>query len=205
MTHYYCSYYKANILISLVGFAAILLFLAKDYWELSFSIAATIGFLIMLINKYLWKYKPFIWLFWIEDFSGRYEGFVEYEFKNKYGEIEQGKLKHIKIIHQTGSSIKVNSFTIKLDGSPSSVSGSISMCVSDMGDEKHFELIYSYLNNGDNHQYFPPHYGTEIIKIVKNGKDKFLSGRYFTERLPFQTRGKFIGLKKVSDNLEHIF
>jgi hypothetical protein len=76
----------------------------------------------------------------------------------------------------------------------------------DKPEDGHYMLIYNYLNNGDGSQGFSPHYGTEVIKFIKkeNG-DQYLSGKYYTERLPYQTKGQFIDLKKVSDNLIHEF
>ena len=79
------------------------------------------------------------------------------------------------------------------------------MFVEKLKDGVHFELIYNYLNDGNAELNFSPHYGTEIIKFIKKGDDTLISGRYFTERLPHQTRGKFLEMKRVSDDLKHDF
>lgn len=198
-------YYKTNVLISIIAFVAIALFLAKDYWGISFSIISIIGLLLLIINNWLWKVKPFSYMFWVQDFSGRYEGELEYEFRGENCVIKKGILKHIKIIHQSGSNISVFSFTLTHEGKQSSSSESKGVYVEKMKDDKHYQLIYSYLNDGNGELGFSPHYGTEIIKVIQNGNKRILSGRYFTERLPFQTKGKFIELKKVSNNLSHVF
>ena len=78
------------------------------------------------------------------------------------------------------------------------------MYVEKTRDDKHFRLLYNYLNEGSTEQGFPPHYGTEILKVYKNGKGKVLSGRYFTEREP-QTKGDFIEMEWISDDLSHEF
>jgi len=80
------------------------------------------------------------------------------------------------------------------------------MFVRKTNDEKHFELIYTYLNNGSTEQNFPPHYGTETIKIIIDDDNsiKKLSGGYFTNREP-QTKGSFKEMKWTNNNLNHNF
>ena len=46
------------------------------------------------------------------------------------------------------------------------------------------------MNEGDSGQGFSPHYGTETLKLIQKDKEKFLVGRYYTERLPYGTKGK---------------
>jgi len=201
----FLKYYKPKVLLGLVIYLVIAIVWAKENLGLSLSATASIGFILVLIEKYLWKIRPFSWMFWIENFSGRYEGELEYHYKDENCSIITGKLKHVKIISQTGSNICVHSFTIKADGIKSSLSESKGMYVEKTADGKHFQLMYNYLNEGNPKLNLTTHYGTEIIKFIKNGNSKKLSGRYFTERLPFQTRGEFIELKWVSNNLEHEF
>ncbi|WP_137401340.1 hypothetical protein [Echinicola rosea] len=204
MNNGYFKYYKSSVLVSLLVILGISLFLAKDYWGLSFSIVSVITGLLFVIDKWLWKTRLFSWMFWIEDFSGRYEGYLEYEYRDDKCVVKKGKLKHVKIIHQTGSKITVFSFTQKPDGTPSSVSESLGLHVDKTNGDKHFELIYSYLNHGSTEQNFSPHYGTEIIKVIGTHKKK-ISGRYFTERLPYLTKGIFKDMKWISKNEEHEF
>lgn len=168
------------------------------------SATILVGGFVFLIDKWLWKYPPFNWLFWIDDFSGRYKGYLCYQYSDN-GTIKSGELEHVKIISQTGSSINVASFTIKKDGSLSSPSNNKGMYVEHTQDEQHFNLIYNYLNEGSTDQGFPPHYGTEIVKFIKDDKTKELSGRYYTNRTPFQTKGEFKNLLWVSNNKKHDF
>lgn len=205
MSKTFFQYYKPSVLIGLIAILAIALFLAKDYWGLSFSIIGIISLILYVVDEWLWKFPIFSWMFWTDNFSGRYEGYLEFEYRDENCEIKTGKLKHIKIIHQKGSKICVYSFTIKKDGKPSSVSENKGMYVELLNGEKHFQLIYSYLNGGNPELKFSPHYGTDIIKFLKKGKSKTITGRYFTERLPFSTKGKYVDLKWVSDNQEHDF
>lgn len=205
MNNGYFKYYKSSILISLLAILAIALYLAKDFWGLSISIVSIMTSLLFVIDKWLWNTRLFSWMFWVDDFSGRYEGWLEYEYRDESCQIKTGALKHVKIVHQTGSKITIFSFTIKSDGTASSLSESQGMYVERTNGEKHFNLIYSYLNQGSPEQGFPPHYGTEIIKVIGSKENKVLSGRYFTERLPFSTKGKFTDLKWVSNNEQHDF
>lgn len=198
-------YYKSSVLIFLIGLLLFIVITAKDYWGLSISVFGMVSTLLILITTYLWKYKPFIWLYWIDDFSGRYEGFLSFHYKDESGETKTGELKHVKLINQSGSRITVSSFTIKKDGTKSSLSVSKGMFVEKTEDEQHYRLIYNYLNNGSSKQGFPPHYGTEVIKFIKKSNKKILSGGYYTEREPFQTKGEFLKLKWVNNDLNHEF
>ncbi len=198
-------YYKPNFLIGLVIVLFAVIFSAKQYFLLSISIFGIVTLLISLTTKYLWKYKPFCWLFWTDDFSGRYEGYLKYQYQDENGAIKTGELYHIKIISQSGSLINVSSFTKKPDGTFSSPSINKGMFVDTTQDGQHYNLIYNYHNDGSTILGHPPHYGTEIVKFIKNGKDKKLSGCYFTNRMPFQTKGEFIDLKWVSNNKKHEF
>ena len=205
MKHDYLKYYHSKTLIFLIGVLLFVVVAAKEYWTLSISVFGLTSILLILITNHLWKFKPFIWLFWVDDFSGRYEGFLHYQYQDDSGEIKSGKLKHVKLINQNGSRITISSFTIKPDGSKSSLSVNKGMFVEKTEDEQHYRLIYNYLNEGSVEQGFPPHYGTEIIKFIKQGNDKVLSGGYFTGREPYQTKGEFSELKWVSNNLNHEF
>lgn len=198
-------YYKPNALVGLVSFSAIGIFSGIVHLGISVSILAVIGIILFLIDEYLWKIKPFSLLYWIEDFSGRYEGFLEYEYRDEKCNLKTGKLKHIKVISQTGSKICVFSFTKLENGDSSSMSQNKGMFVEKLEDGKHYQLMYNYLNEGNLELNFPPHYGTEIIKFIKIENIKHISGKYFTNRLPFQTRGKFSDMKKVSSDLSHDF
>ncbi|MCH2488569.1 MAG: hypothetical protein MK211_00340 [Flavobacteriales bacterium] len=201
----YLKYYHPQFLMGLVIVSFALIYVAKQSLGLSISVFGILTLLITLITKYLWRYKPFKWLFWVEDFSGRYEGKLIYQYKDDKGKIQTGELEHIKIVSQSGSNIHVSSFTKKPDGSLSSPSVNKGMYVETTQDGQHFNLIYNYLNEGSTEQGFPPHYGTEVIKFIKDGKEKRLSGRYYTNRSPYQTNGEFKDLKWISNNKKHEF
>ncbi|NQY30396.1 MAG: hypothetical protein HRT69_13095 [Flavobacteriaceae bacterium] len=201
----YFKYYKPNFLIGFIIAAFVIVYLAKEYFVLSISIFGVITLLIGLITKYFWKSPIFKWLFWVDDFSGRYEGKLIYQYVDELGKLQTGERDHIKIINQTGSKITVSSFTKKSDGSKSSLSHNKGMFVEKTQDEKHYNLIYSYLNDGSKEQGFSPHYGTEVIKFIRRGSEKSLSGSYYTDRIPHQTKGVYKDLKWVSKNDEHEF
>jgi len=95
----------------------------------------------------------------------------------------------------------ISSWTKKKDGSISSKSSSIEASIVKEKDGT-FSLLYNYLNEGNFELNFCPHYGTEVLKLVENGEGKHLVGKYYTERIPFQTKGK-IDLKFTSKQLYH--
>ncbi|WP_339893758.1 hypothetical protein [uncultured Algibacter sp.] len=201
----YLKYYHPQFLIFLIVGGFLLIYLTKESFGLSISVFSILTLILVTITKYLWKYKPFSWLFWVEDFSGRYEGRLIYQFQDENGDLQTGELEHIKIVSQTGSNINISSFTKKADGSMSSPSSNKGMYIEHTQDGQHFNFIYNYLNEGSTEQGFPPHYGTEVVKFIKNGNEKKLSGRYFTNRSPYQTKGEFKDLKWVSNNKNHDF
>jgi hypothetical protein len=141
MAQDYLKYYKSKILILLVVYVTSILLWLKSNWGIALSITSVLGILIWTIDKFLWKFKPFIWMFNIDDFSGRYEGQIKYEYKDASGNLQTNKLKHIKMIHQTGSSITVNSFTVKDNGEKSSLSVNKGMFVEKTPDGQHYQLI----------------------------------------------------------------
>lgn len=201
----FLKYYHPQFLIFLIIGGFLIIYLTKESFGLSISVFSILTLLIVTITKYLWKYKPFSWLFWVEDFSGRYEGRLIYQFQDENGDLQTGELEHIKIVSQTGSNVNISSFTKKPDGTMSSPSLNKGMYIEHTQDGQHFNLIYNYLNEGSTEQGFPPHYGTEVVKFIKDGNEKKLSGRYFTNRSPYQTKGEFKDLKWVSNNKNHDF
>jgi len=205
MSNGYLRYYKPSVLIGLLAFLGIAIYFAKDYLHLSVSIVSIISLILLAIDFWLWKTLLFSWMFWVDDFSGRYEGFLEYEYRDEYCNVKKGKLSHVKIIHQSGSKITIFSFTKYDDKKASSLSENIGMYVEKMNGEKHYQLTYTYLNNGNGDLKYPHHSGTDVIKFIRKGKEKQLSGRYYTERVPFSTRGKYLELNWVSNDQTHDF
>ncbi|MCT4589113.1 MAG: hypothetical protein N4A71_14925 [Carboxylicivirga sp.] len=201
----YFNYYKSEVLVGLISVLAIVIFLAKEQWGISITIAGTITTLLVFTSKHLWKHPLFKWMFWVDNFSGRYEGIVKYQYVDGNGNCNTGEMKQVKIINQTGSRITVSTFTVTPDGTKSSLSVNKGMYVEKTEDEQHYRLIYNYHNEGSTEQGFPPHYGTEVIKFIKNGEDKSLSGNYYTGRHPFQTKGELIDFKHINNNLKHEF
>lgn len=201
----YFKYYKPNLLIYLIIGLFVLIYIINKNWALSVPIMGLVVAIIIFITQRFWKYRPFKWLFWIEDFSGRYEGKLIYHYLDENGNPVSGELNHVKIICQTGSKITIHSFTIKSNGEKSSCSVNKGMYVEKTEDEQHFRLIYNYLNEGDIKQGFSLHYGTEVIKIINKGKDKIIEGFYYTNRIPYQTKGEFKDMKWISNNINHEF
>jgi len=197
-------YFRPNILVSLIAIFGIVLYMAKSHLQLSFAISGSISMALIIISNYLWNVKPFKWLFWIEDFSGRYEGILKYSYVDENGIHQSGERKHIKRITQKGNLISIASFTLKEDGTKSSPSYSKGLFVEQTEDGQHYRIIYQYLNEGNQQHDFHPHFGTDVLKFIKDGNKKILSGQYYTNRIP-QTRGEYIDLKWVSNNQKDDF
>ena len=198
-------YLKPSAFIFICVVLGISLITANNYinshWGISVSVFAVIGALFGIINSYLWNKKPFCWMYNVPDFSGRYEGTLYYEFRNEKCEVISGLLEHIKVVIQNGSDVVINSWTKQKDGAMSSKSTSIEASIVKEKDGT-YSLIYNYLNDGDFELGFSPHYGTEVLKLIENGEGKHLVGKYYTERLPFQTRGK-VDLKLTNKKMYH--
>jgi hypothetical protein len=198
-------YLKPNVFIYACVLLGVSLFAANKFisthWGLSISVFAVIGGLFGIVNNFLWNVRPFSWMYSIPDFSGRYEGILLNEFRNEKCEIVSDTLEHIKVIAQNGSDVVINSWTKKKDGTMSSKSTSIEASVV-KGKDDTFSIIFNYLNEGNSELGFSPHYGTEVLRLVKNGDGKHLIGKYYTERLPYQTKGK-IDLKFKNNELYH--
>ena len=204
MKNGFFNYFKSSVLLTLVASLAIILYLAKTHWGISITITGIITTLLILISKYWWRYYPFKWLYWVDDFSGRYEGILQYQYFDDNGTLQTGERKHIKIINQRGYRISVASFTLKQDGTRSSPSFSKGLFIEEIEDGQHYQLIYHYLNEGNKQLAFAPHFGTDVLKFIKRGESKELSGGYYTDREP-QTKGVYKNLKWVSNDLNHEF
>lgn len=195
-------YLKPGAFIIACAVLALTLFIANKYltshWSISFSIFAALSGIFAFINIYLWNIKPFCWLYAVPDFSGRYTGQLTYEYRNENGVMVSDTLDHIKVVRQNGSDITINSWT-KTKEKKSTESKSIEASIVKENDGT-FKIIYNYINEGNSG--FAPHYGTEVLKVIENGEGKYLKGKYYTERLPFQTKGT-IDLKYINKNYSH--
>jgi len=204
MKNSFFNYFRSSILVSIIVIFGIVLYIAKTHWQLSIAVSSIVTMLLLIISKYLWNINPFKWLFWVDDFSGRYEGILEYSYCDERGIQQSGKLKHIKIVNQNGSRISIASFTLRKDGGRSSPSYSRGLYVEQTEDEHHFRIIYHYLNEGNQQLGYSPHFGTDVLKFIRIGNKKVLKGGYYTNRNP-QTRGEYQTLTWVSNDLNHEF
>jgi predicted transposase YbfD/YdcC len=114
---------------------------------------------------------------------------LSYEFRNENNEKITGVLKQLKTIHQNGSHIVKNTQTMRTDGQPSSQSQSQEASII-KGVDGNYSIVLTYLNEGDFTHEFRTHYGTEVLKIINIDSRISLSGVYYTDRQPFQTKGK---------------
>lgn len=151
---------------------------AINYYQFP-STTILIGLLIYAIDKFLWKYKPFKWLFWIEDISGRYEGEIEF---NHYLNTSKDCRSFALEIEQTGSLIKINTyFNSNNDDTSQSESKQISFSKDEFGN---LSIFMNYHNKGNSVSNIPEHYGTNVLEYFQGN----LKGKYYTNKNP-QTNG----------------
>lgn len=210
MKNNYFQYYKPNVIIGFIvilgsGIGAIVTSLIKIFNEsLDFSYyqyptaSVFIAILIYAIDKWLWQFIPFSYLFSIPDISGRYEGEIRYH--NPKSNQYESKLCIVEIF-QTGSKVKVSSFFQNPIGQEQTPSNSLIETVVKNEDDT-YSLIFTYRNQGIPGG-FAGHNGTNILKLIDNESGRFLKGVYYTNREPYQTQGrmevKFITKKIKND------
>jgi hypothetical protein len=202
MTDAHFRYLKPQVLLSLIVLLAISLYLTNQYITASIghniSITGIIVGVFLLIDRYLWKYPPFKWLYWVPDMSGRYEGVVHYE--HPITRSPDSKNCAVEVF-QTGSKLKVSCFFQHQVIDEPSTSKSLVESIIKEEDDCH-SLVFTYQNEGAR-SLGQPHSGTNILKFINNGEGKFLKGHYYTNRDP-QTKG-LMEVKYQSNNLKNDF
>lgn len=157
---------------------------------------AFIAALLHFYDRHFWKYPILNKLVQIPDLSGRYSGFIEYEWEKN-----PEKMKSVIEIIQTASTIKINTF-FKSDKHENTQSTS---WVEDLKFENgHYFIHFFYFNSGTLiNGHLNCHYGANRLKVILDDKGlpKKLSGNYFTNRNP-QTKGK-IEVKFESRKLKY--
>ncbi len=210
MKNNYFQYYKPNVVIGFIvvlgsGIGALVTWLIKffnEFLDISYyqypTASVIIAILILAIDKWLWQYKPFSFLYSIPNISGRYEGIIRYH--NPRTDQDESKQCIVEII-QTGSKVKINSYFQKPFGQEQTPSKSLIETVV-KNDDDTYSLVFTYRNQGIPGE-FAGHNGTNILKLIDNENGRFLKGVYYTDREPFQTRGqmevKFITKKIKND------
>lgn len=187
----YLKYYKPSVIITFILVAGTLLSLLvsellliiKDKTDINYyqfpSTTILIGLLILGVDKFFWKYKPFKWLLWVEDVSGRYEG--EITFNNYLDGATESRSFALEI-EQTGSLIKLKTYFNTNTGDTSeSESKIISLRKDEFG---RMTIFMNYHNKGNSVLEIPEHYGTNILELF----DGTIKGKYYTNKNP-QTSG----------------
>lgn len=193
-------YFKAELTIPIIGIVLLsaikLSHFCIDNYNIAISAIALAGVFFSLIDKYLWKYPPFMYLYKVKNFAGTYEGVLKYEYVDINGTTRKGKMNHVKEITQTGSSIVINTTTYDSNNAISSKSESQTENIVIEKDGS-YKIYITYSNKGNIQLQYPPHFGTEILHIKYKDDVMELTGEYYTNRLPFQTRGTIELNKKI--------
>ena len=129
---------------------------------------------LTILEKWLWKLRPFNWLVKRPNVSGVYEGELQSTWIDASGNAIP-PVKAFLSIHQTLLSIQIRQYTEQ------STSYSIAADFVHYGDGR-VELIYTYLNDPPAviRTTSPIHYGT--AKLVVEKKSERLIGNYWTDR-----------------------
>jgi len=185
-------YMKTGAAISLTLMLGIAAHFIADcfqfYGSIAISFIAITTLLLGLLNSYLWSYPLVKTLYEFPDMRGTYEGTLEYRYRNELNEEQTGTLNTIRIISQNGSGLFIRSIFKKADGEISSESTARNVEVI-KEDAETVKLIFHYHNEGSTQQGFGPHDGTEILRFNNSKGVKSISGIYYTNRTPFQTKG----------------
>ncbi|HZW62102.1 MAG TPA: hypothetical protein VFF15_00500 [Flavobacteriaceae bacterium] len=164
-------------------------YLSNPYLKFPSTVVVVSG-IMFLIDEFLWNCPPFKWLYRVDDFSGTYEGVIEYQYLDRKKNLKTGRKRQVKVIRQSGSKIAISTKTYDENGELSSPSVNQNMYVEKCKSGNGYTLIYNYLNDGKHlSKNLNTHFGTEILKFEKDGKVKKLSGRYYTERDPYMSKG----------------
>lgn len=192
MASFSLRYYKKAIVIPVIGLATLATSFVSHFVNNHFGIAlsafALAGGVFAAIDLWLWCRWPLKYLYELKDFRGTYSGTLNYQYRDETGKMIEGCMRHEKILSQTGSGVAIKSTTYKEDGSISSESMSSVESI-ELERDGTFKLVYTYLNAGNVQHGFPPHYGTEVLAFSDIGDIKSLTGTYYTNRQPVQTRG----------------
>jgi len=196
-------YLKPTPVIFIISILVIPIFLIKMHWGFSIPALGAVAGVFYLITTKLWNIWPFKYMTIVDDFSGIYEGEIEYQYLDENCTEVRGHLKQIKVIDQNALKITISSTTYDQDGQKSSISTNKGMYVEKAENGRDYRLIYNYDNNGNSINKLDKHTGTEVLRFIKNDQGKFLDGEYYTSRLPHQSRGR-ISMKCTNKNLNHL-
>jgi hypothetical protein len=189
---------ETTTILFVVSVYSLSAFVTKNLFSVTgvaISAFALTGMIVSIINLYLWLYFPFKYLYKIKCFAGEYKGEIKYSFINEKSETISGSLKQMRKVKQTGSSIYITTETLDATGGISSKSKSkVEQIIVER--DNSFTLIYTYFNEGNYEQKLMPHYGTEVLHISVEKEKCLIEGEYYTNRQPYQTRGK-ISLIKI--------
>jgi len=189
-------YYKPTSIVLTIIVLTIFIYLINNYLSTSFGYTVATSSIIIIIigfiDKKLWN-KPICKLLYnTEDFSGNYKGILKYQFRDANNILKEGELEHIKTIRQNSSNITINSQTFKTNGDLSSPSETNYAFIVEQKNGT-FAIYHNYENKGgENDLNLNPHSGTEVleIEIDEENNKQYLVGKYYTDRKPYQTRGR---------------
>jgi hypothetical protein len=187
---------KLGAVISVLLLSGVLANTVADYLQLQFNIVLSfisIGTAMFgLLNLVLWHWPIICYMYEFPDMRGKYEGTLQYSYRDEKNITQNGEMKVLRDVDQNGYGVFFRTTFYKPDGSISSISTAHEVDVF-VEDSNTVQLTFTYKNEGDPAQNFAPHHGTEVLRF--NKEHGTITGHYYTNRIPFQTKGS-ISLSK---------
>lgn len=191
---------KIGAVVSVLLLSGVLAHTVADFLDFKYNIAISfisIGTaMFALLNLALWHWPIICSMYEFPDMRGNYEGTLQYSYRDENNETKTGDMKVLREVDQNGYGVFFRTTFYKADGSISSVSTAHEVDIL-VEDNNTVQLTFTYKNEGDPAQNFAPHHGTEILRY--NKENGTIIGHYYTNRIPFQTKGN-ISLRKSLKN-----
>lgn len=184
-------YMKSGAVVSILLLTGVVAHFVADQLALRTGLVVSfvaIGTLFFgLLNAYLWHLPLIKYCYDFPDMRGSYSGKIISTYRNDKNELITQEYRTERVISQNGYEVVIKTRVMKPDGTISSTSVGHEANVF-LEDDHTVKLEFTFKNEGDALQGFPPHEGTEVLRYSK--KDGAIEGYYYTNRLPYQTNGK---------------
>jgi hypothetical protein len=190
-------YMKLGAVVSVLLLSGALAHTVADFLDFKYNIAISFisigSAMFALLNFVLWHWPFIISMYEFPDMRGNYEGTLQYCYRDDNNVSQSGTMRVMREVDQSGYGVFFRTTFYKEDGTVSSVSTAHEVDIL-VEDKNTVQLTFTYKNEGDPTQNFAPHHGTEVLRY--NKKAGTIIGHYYTNRIPFQTKGT-IELRKT--------
>jgi hypothetical protein len=190
-------YMKLGAVVSTLLLIGVLAHAVADFINFKYGIAVSfiaVGTAVFAaLNLALWHCPIIRYMYEFPDMRGTYEGSLQFSYRDENNVSQSGTMRVMREVDQSGYGVFFRTTFYKEDGTISSVSTTHEVEIL-VEDKNTVQLTFTYKNEGDPTQNFAPHHGTEVLRY--NKKAGTIIGHYYTNRIPFQTKGT-IELRKT--------